>query len=170
MENEDQWPTVKSHPTSFHLTHYWKGLWRKTLHAGLPFHSKWLCYWGQIHLGREQQCLGQPQSDPSGSFLSLGAALRSPTYWPGDEDRNLVIYTLQPRKPRRQRYIPSPQLPESMSGSKFFPPSQGWGGGEVGRRGRNFLVVQWIKVHLPMQGTWVWSLVGELRSHMLWGN
>ena len=36
MENEDQWPTGKSHPTSFHLTHYWKGLWRKTLHAGLP--------------------------------------------------------------------------------------------------------------------------------------
>ena len=24
---------------------------------------------------------------------------------------------------------------------------------------RTFLVVQWIRIHLPMQGTWVWSLV-----------
>ena len=134
MENEDQWPTVKSHPTSFHLTHHWKGLWRRTLHAGLPLHSRWLCYWGQIHLGREQKCLGRPQSDSSASFLSLGAALRSLTYQPGHEDRNLVIYTLHPPKPRRQRYAPSPQLPESMCGSKFFPLSQGrgegWGGEE----------------------------------------
>ena len=28
------------------------------------------------------------------------------------------------------------------------------------------LVVQWLRLHLPMQGVWVWSLVGELRSHM----
>ena len=28
------------------------------------------------------------------------------------------------------------------------------------------LVVQWLRVHLLMQGTWVQSLVGELRSHM----
>ena len=32
------------------------------------------------------------------------------------------------------------------------------------------LVVQWLRIHLPMQGTWVRSLVGELRSHMPWGN
>ena len=32
------------------------------------------------------------------------------------------------------------------------------------------LVVQWLKIRLPMQGTQVQSLVGELRSHMLWGN
>ena len=25
------------------------------------------------------------------------------------------------------------------------------------------LVVQWLRICLPMQGTWVWSLVGELR-------
>ena len=29
-------------------------------------------------------------------------------------------------------------------------------------------MVQWLRVCLPMQGTWVPSLVGELRSHMLW--
>ena len=29
------------------------------------------------------------------------------------------------------------------------------------------LVVQWLRVHLPMQGTQVPSLIGELRSHML---
>ena len=28
------------------------------------------------------------------------------------------------------------------------------------------LVVQWLRIHLPMQGTWVQSLVEELRSHM----
>ena len=28
------------------------------------------------------------------------------------------------------------------------------------------LVVQWLRIHLPVQGTWVLSLIGELRSHM----
>ena len=32
------------------------------------------------------------------------------------------------------------------------------------------LVVQWSRIHLPMQGTQVWSLVLELRSHMPLGN
>ena len=32
------------------------------------------------------------------------------------------------------------------------------------------LVVQWLRIHLPMQEMWVQSLVGELRSHMLQGN
>ena len=32
------------------------------------------------------------------------------------------------------------------------------------------LVVQWLRIYLPMQGSQVWSLLGELRSHMLWGN
>ena len=32
------------------------------------------------------------------------------------------------------------------------------------------LVVQWLRIRFPMQGTWVRSLVGELRSHMLRGN
>ena len=27
-------------------------------------------------------------------------------------------------------------------------------------------MVQWLRVHLAMQGTWVRSLIGELRSHM----
>ena len=30
------------------------------------------------------------------------------------------------------------------------------------------LVVQWLRVHLPMPGMWVQSLVWELRSCMLW--
>ena len=30
------------------------------------------------------------------------------------------------------------------------------------------LVVQWLRIHLPMQGTRVRSRVGELRSHMPW--
>ena len=29
----------------------------------------------------------------------------------------------------------------------------------------DFLAVQWIRIHLPMQGMWVQSLDGELRSH-----
>ena len=32
------------------------------------------------------------------------------------------------------------------------------------------LVAPWLRICLLMQGTWVWPLVGELRSHMLWGN
>ena len=31
--------------------------------------------------------------------------------------------------------------------------------------GWDFLVVQWLRIHLPMQGTWVQSLVRGLRSH-----
>ena len=29
------------------------------------------------------------------------------------------------------------------------------------------LVAQWLRIHLPMQGTWVQSLVSKLRPHML---
>ena len=32
------------------------------------------------------------------------------------------------------------------------------------------LVVQWLRILLPMQGMQVQSLVGELRSHMPQGN
>ena len=32
------------------------------------------------------------------------------------------------------------------------------------------LVVQWLRIRLPVPGTWVWSLVRELRSHMPQGN
>ena len=33
-------------------------------------------------------------------------------------------------------------------------------------KGRISLVVQWLRIHLPMQWTWVQSLVWELRSHI----
>ena len=32
------------------------------------------------------------------------------------------------------------------------------------------LVVQWLRIYLAMQQTWVRSLVGELRPHIPWGN
>ena len=32
------------------------------------------------------------------------------------------------------------------------------------------LMIQWLRIHLSMQSTQVWSLIGELRSHMPWGN
>ena len=32
---------------------------------------------------------------------------------------------------------------------------------------RSSQVVQWLRIRLPMCGTWVQSLVQELRSHML---
>ena len=35
---------------------------------------------------------------------------------------------------------------------------------------RTSLAVQWLRIRLPVQGTWVQSLVSELRSHMLGGN
>ena len=38
------------------------------------------------------------------------------------------------------------------------------------RKTGNSLVVQWLRICLPMQGTWFRSLVGELRSHMPCGN
>ena len=31
-------------------------------------------------------------------------------------------------------------------------------------------VVQWLTIHLPVQGRWVPSLVGDLRSHLLWAH
>ena len=36
--------------------------------------------------------------------------------------------------------------------------------------GGTSLVVQWLKIGLPMQGTWVQFLVGELISHIPWSN
>ena len=32
------------------------------------------------------------------------------------------------------------------------------------------LMVQWLRIHLPVQGTQVGSLVGELRFHLPWGS
>ena len=29
------------------------------------------------------------------------------------------------------------------------------------------LVVQWLRLHLPMQEVWIWSLVGELRDFFM---
>ena len=34
---------------------------------------------------------------------------------------------------------------------------------------RTSLVVQWLRLHLPVQGSMVQSLIRELRSHMTWG-
>ena len=31
-------------------------------------------------------------------------------------------------------------------------------------------MAQWLRIRLAMQGMWVQSLVGKLRSHMLWDN
>ena len=31
-------------------------------------------------------------------------------------------------------------------------------------------MVQWLRICFPMQGTWVRSLVREVRSHLPWGN
>ena len=43
----------------------------------------------------------------------------------------------------------------------FFLKKTGWG---------TSLVIQWLRLYLPMQVTQVRSLVGELRSHTLQGN
>ena len=34
---------------------------------------------------------------------------------------------------------------------------------------RTSLVVQWLRLHLPVQGSVVQSLIRELRSYMTWG-
>ena len=34
------------------------------------------------------------------------------------------------------------------------------------QQGGTSLAVQWLKIHLPVQGMWVQSLVRELGSHM----
>ena len=33
-----------------------------------------------------------------------------------------------------------------------------------------FLAVQWLRLHLPLQGVQVWYLVGEIRAHMPQGH
>ena len=61
----------------------------------------------------------------------------------------------------------SPHLPFFLFCLGFRPPIQRlnrkqiWG---------TYLVVQWLRIHLPMQWTLAWFLAGELRSHKLWGN
>ena len=37
-------------------------------------------------------------------------------------------------------------------------------------RGKTSLVVQWLRIHLALQRTWIQPLVRELRSHMLRSN
>ena len=50
------------------------------------------------------------------------------------------------------------------------PPWASWGGMVCVVSSQNhtddFLVVQWLRLCLPLQGLWVLSLVGELRFHM----
>ena len=41
-----------------------------------------------------------------------------------------------------------------------------WGRASKRIQSRTSLVVKWLRIHLALQGTWVQSLVGELRSHM----
>ena len=40
----------------------------------------------------------------------------------------------------------------------------------IKEQGRTSSVAQWLRICLPVQGTWVWSLVRELRSHMPQGS
>ena len=51
--------------------------------------------------------------------------------------------------------------PASGGNQDFTPPVSVWEKPEG-----TFLVVQWLRIHLAMQGTWVRSLVRELRSHV----
>ena len=42
---------------------------------------------------------------------------------------------------------------------------------DIKKHHRDFPVwSKWLRIYLPMQATQVQSLVGELRSHMPWGN
>ena len=61
---------------------------------------------------------------------------------------------------------------EAISMLKEFT-FQSWGTEHINKYSNKIgtsLVAQWLKVHQSMQGTWVWSLVGELRSHIPRGN
>ena len=73
----------------------------------------------------------------------------------------------------RWEEIPHALKPEARGGGReelpHPPEPEARGGGRVNYRKqclRTSLVVQWLRILLPMQGTWVRSLVGELRSHM----
>ena len=35
---------------------------------------------------------------------------------------------------------------------------------------RTSLVIQWLRLHVVMQGQWIRSLVWQLRSHVPWAN
>ena len=54
--------------------------------------------------------------------------------------------------------------PASGGNQDFTPPVSVWEKPEG-----TFLVVQWLRIHLAMQGTWVRSLVGELKSDVTSG-
>lgn len=41
---------------------------------------------------------------------------------------------------------------------------------KLGRNVGTSLAVQWLIIHLPVQGTLIWSLVGQLRSYLPRGN
>ena len=41
---------------------------------------------------------------------------------------------------------------------------------KINEKKKNSLVIPWLRIHLPVQGTQVRSLVRELRSHMVRGN
>ena len=61
--------------------------------------------------------------------------------------------------------VPLQRRPSCITSKKLWPPSLA---GNLFKSGdyRDFLVIQRLRLHLPVQRTCVQSLVGELRSHM----
>ena len=80
--------------------------------------------------------------------------------------------------------IPSPRVSFHLSTLRLMPQQQLWSVLTLQEEGRQrdaarakvsslfgfilgaSLVVQWLRIHLPLQGTWVRSLVQEQRSHV----
>ena len=60
--------------------------------------------------------------------------------------------------------------PNTCFGQIISPTLQSYCGGSLKVSIGTSQVVQWLTIHLPMQGRRVPSLVGDLRSHLLWGN
>ena len=109
-----------------------------------------------------------------GISVSLSIILQSvclqATMWP--DMTHLPVYSLphswnvSSKKVRNFIYsVPISLAPRTVSGTLLGSGVQQNLWNKLGDEGMS-LVVQWLRVHLAMQGPWVWSLVRELRSHM----
>ena len=84
--------------------------------------------------------------------------------------------------PWRRKWQPTPVfLPGKLHGQRSLAGYSPWGREESNMIEHKhtvpgipcagtFLVARWLRICLPVQGMWIWVLVEELRSHMLWGN
>ena len=138
--------------------------WKHRLWSSIPelecrlFHLgiwPWPSYWIRKYRDHRKASTGDLQPPEGGTTRGNSRE---------DSRRKRKPPWIIPDAPGENNVAPFMPLPKLMEMSTIY---QKWIKKHI--RGTS-LVVQWLRIHLPMQGTQFAFLVGEVRSHMPWAN